>query len=50
MKETHTIREEAGMYTSRYITMIGGNHPGGIKCRLHAIPQAVPLHLHDVPS
>lgn len=47
MKENHTVREEAGMYTSRYITMIGTNHPGGIKCRLHTISRAVPLHLHD---
>ena len=47
MAEKSVIREEVGMYTSRYITMIGGNHPGGIKCRLHTIPKAVPLHLHD---
>lgn len=47
MAEKSVIREEAGMYTSRYITMIGTNHPGGIKCRLHTIKKAIPLHLHD---
>lgn len=47
MAENNVIREEAGMYTSRYITMIGSNHPGGIKCRLHTIERAIPLHLHD---
>lgn len=47
MTENGMIHEEAGMYTSRYNAMIGGNHPGGIKCRLHAISSAIPLHLHD---
>lgn len=47
MSEKNTVREEVGMYTSRYSTMIGTVHPGGIKCRLHTIPHAVPLHLHD---
>ena len=47
MSEKNTIREEVGMYTSRYNTLVGTAYPGGIKCRLHPIKNAVPLHLHD---
>ena len=47
MADKSAIHEEVGMYTSRYSTTVGGTHPGGIKCRLHEIPRAVPLHLHD---
>lgn len=40
------VKDDLGMYTSRFRTLGGFNH-AGVKCHLHTIPHAVPLHLHD---
>lgn len=40
------IKDDLGMYTSRFRALGGTTHTG-VKCRRHLIPWPIPLHLHD---
>ena len=40
------IKDDLGMYTSRFRALGGTTHTG-VRCRRHLIPWPIPLHLHD---